>query len=62
MSDNKLQWWGYKHTNGNYQAKRFFDERDIEDALESPFCEQVVGPFLATGREDALRQVQELTS
>lgn len=50
----KNQWWGYRHTSGSYQAKRYFDTRDIEEAHESPFCERVYGPFLAKDREEAL--------
>lgn len=56
---NKLLWWGYQHTNGNYQAKRYWDERDIEDALDSPFCAIIIPPFEATGREDALEKIIE---
>lgn len=59
---NKQQWWGYKHTSGTYQAKRYWEKLDIQEAIDSPFCDIVVGPFLAADREDALRQVQELTS
>ena len=61
MSD-KLLWWGYKHTSGTYQAKRYFEQLDIMEAQESPFCEIVVGPFEASGREEALKIVKEQTS
>lgn len=54
------EWWGYKHVSGTYQAKRYFDRLDITEAQESPFCEVVVGPFLAENREDALAKVKEL--
>lgn len=57
MTD-KLQWWGYKHTSGTYQAKRYFDALDIAEANESPFCKIVVGPFLAADREEALEIVK----
>ena len=59
--NNQLEWWGYKHIRGTYQAKRYFEPLDIKEAKESPFCEQVVGPFLAEDREDALYQVKYLT-
>lgn len=55
------EWWGYKHTSGTYQAKRYFGQLDITEALESPFCEMVVGPFLAKDRDEALEKVKELT-
>lgn len=53
-------WWGYKHSNGGLQVKRYFDHRDIQEALQSPFCEIVKGPFEADGREDALTKLQDL--
>lgn len=37
------KWWGYLHTSGTLQAKRFFSDEDIYEAQESPFCAQVVG-------------------
>lgn len=55
-------WWGYKHTSGTLQAKRYFGALDVEEARDSPFCEQVVGPFPAKDREDALEQVKQLTT
>lgn len=58
MDDNKFEWWGYKHTNGSYQAKRFFNELDTQDAEESPFVERVVYPFLCSGREEALEIIK----
>lgn len=57
----KNKWWGYKHTSGTYQAKRYFDKRDTDEAHQSPFCEIVVGPFEASDREEALRIVEEQT-
>lgn len=57
----KNQWWGYKHTNGSLQAKRYFSSEDTSEARESPFCEKVVGPFEAEGREEALQILEKLT-
>lgn len=51
---NKNQWWGYKHTNGHLQAKRYFTPLDIQEAFESPFVEQAYGPFDARDRDEAL--------
>lgn len=48
------KWWGYIHTNGFPQAKRYFDERDTLEAEESPFVAQVIYPFEAEDREHAL--------
>lgn len=59
-----MKWWGYLHTDGSLQAKRYhptFGPGDIEEAFESPFCAKVVGPFEATDREDALQKIAKLT-
>ncbi len=58
----KLLWWGYKHTSGTYQAKRYFDKRDIDEAIESPFVDDWTGPFEAENRDEALKIVQERTA
>lgn len=62
-----IKWWGYKHVNGGYQAKRYFGHLDIWEARRSPFCEKVVGPFTVPitetdQRQYALDTVKELTS
>ena len=49
------KWWGYRHANGNLQVKRYFDERDIEDAVDSDFCVSIIYPFDATDRDEALK-------
>lgn len=51
---DKLLWWGYLHTNGSIQAKRYFSELEIAEAIESPFVAYIKQPFEATNREDAL--------
>lgn len=55
-------WWGYKHISGTLQAKRYFDKRDIEDAEESGFCENIVRPFLATNRDEAIAIIKQKTT
>lgn len=55
------KWWGYVHANGTIQAKRYFDRQDLADARESPFVDQVLGPFDATDRDDAIRHITEIT-
>lgn len=58
---DNLQWWGYIHTNGSPQAKRWFgDQRDIDEARESDFVAEVYGPFMAANREAALQEVLRL--
>lgn len=56
-----MLWWGYKHTSGTYQAKPYREPRDIIEGMESPFCAQVIGPFEAEDRDEALKKVMERT-
>lgn len=56
------KWWGYLHTNGTVQVKRYFDAEDLREARESPFVRRVCEPFDATDRSEALRiATQRLT-
>ena len=47
-------WWGYLHTNGHLQAKRYFSREDLDEAGERPFVEKYFGPFEAKDRDQAL--------
>lgn len=51
----ELMWWGYLHSNGTIQVKRWFgDHKDYtEDCEGNDFVAQVVPPFSAKTREDA---------
>lgn len=56
-------WWGYLHSNGHIQVKRYFEATarlDFQDADESPFCMERTGKFLASGREDALEKAAQI--
>lgn len=57
---NKLQWWGYLHTNKSIQVKPFYSDMDISEAQQSPFVLQVFGPFFADDRNDAIEQIKKL--
>jgi hypothetical protein len=57
-TQNKGLWWGYEHVNGSIQAKRFSEDRDIEDAKESDFVKRVSTRFWATSRGHALEQLK----
>jgi hypothetical protein len=59
MTTNTNLWWGYLHTNGSIQVKRFFDQRDLSEAMESDFVDQTFGPFQATDRTQALSIIEE---
>lgn len=51
-------WYAYKHTEGGIHAKRYFSQRDIAEAEQSSFVEEVQGPIEGT-REDALNLFAE---
>lgn len=57
--DTKNQWWGYLHTSGTIQVKRYFGKMDIAEAIESPFCAEVFMPFEADGRDEAIKIITE---
>lgn len=59
--EERNQWWGYKHISGTYQAKRYFDKRDLEEAYESGLVDQVVQPFYADNRDEAIEYVKQST-
>ncbi len=63
MEDQNM-WWGYRHQLGTYQAKRYWpgERASIEDAYESDFVDQVVEPFPANSRDEALAIVKERTT
>ena len=53
------KWWGYQHTNGSIQVKRFFSQEDIDEAMDSPFVSSVAGPFDAKDRDDAIEKTKK---
>lgn len=55
---SKLKWWGYLHTSGTIQVKRYFDERDIAEAEGSPFVKQLFHPFIAANRDEAEKHIK----
>ena len=59
-TNQDILWWGYRHTNGSIQVKRYWgDQRDLQEARESPFVKQVTSTFPAEGREDAIAKATE---
>jgi hypothetical protein len=47
------QWWAYKHKNGEIKVKPYKNEEQMDDATESDFVEDIVGPFDAETFEKA---------
>lgn len=58
---SKIMWWGYLHRDGCIQVKRWFgDHRDYtEDCEGNKFMIQIVPPFEAESREQALKIINE---
>lgn len=58
---NKLMWWGYLHSNGTVQCKRWWG--DVEDytgdCIGNPFVLEVVMPFEADSREEAIKILED---
>jgi hypothetical protein len=54
---NSLMWWGYLHQNGTIQVKRWFGDHKeyTEDCYGNEFVQQVVTPFPANTREEAIK-------
>ena len=57
----KTMWWGYLHSNGTVQLKRWFgDHKDYtEDCYDNPFVVNVVSPFEAESREKAIEIINK---
>lgn len=60
MDLNDIWWWGYLHSNGTIQVKRWFgDHKDYtDDCDDNDFVVRVVRPFVAKSREEAAGIVQ----
>jgi hypothetical protein len=56
----KTMWWGYLHSNGTIQVKRWFGDRKdyTEDCEGNDFVVRVVPPFAADTREAAVAHLQ----
>jgi len=56
MLDYKLMFWGYLHSNGKIQVKRWFGDMEdyTTDCENNEFVKLVVPPFEASSREQAL--------
>ena len=52
---NDIQWWGYLHSNGTIQIKRWFgDHKDYtEDCWGNDFVKEVIAPFSSNSRKEA---------
>lgn len=53
------RWWGYLHTDGSVHAKRYFDQRDLDEARESTFVDQIMEPFDAESSMDAVSTLRK---
>ena len=53
-----MQWWGYLHSNGTIQVKRYYTGYR-QDCDESDFVVTYTNPFTANTRADALEIVME---
>ena len=57
----KLHWYGYRHVNGTFHAKRHLgDMGDYEEAHDSDFVESITAIFVASGRDEAVKKIKEI--
>ena len=56
----KTMWWGYLHSNGTIQVKRWFGDRMdyTVDCEGNDVVVRVVPPFIADTRETAVAHLQ----
>ena len=56
-----IQWWGYLHSNGTLQLKRWFGDHEdyTGDCIGNPFVVRVAEPFEADSHEEALEILKE---
>lgn len=59
LRQDQPHWWGYEHVSGTLQAKPFYTQLDLTEAESSPFVAQVVYPFLANSRDEALEYIKK---
>ena len=55
-----LEWYAYKHANGQLFLRRFFDQGDIDEASSSPFVAKCTGKFEADSNAVAEAKMKEL--
>ena len=57
----KVMWWGYLHSNGTPQLKRWFGDHEdyTGDCEGNPFVQKIVKPFEANSFEEALEHLRE---
>jgi hypothetical protein len=58
---NTLMWWGYLHSSGTIQVKRWFgDHKDYtEDCYDNEFVQRVIPPFAAETHHEAAKIILE---
>jgi len=58
---SKLMWWGYLHSNGTIQVKRWLGDHEdyTGDCQNNPFVKHVIKPFEAESRDAAIRTIAE---
>lgn len=61
MNDTKIMWWGYLHSSGTIQVKRWFgDHKDYTTDCEgNDFVVKVVKPFEAESADAARRIITQ---
>lgn len=55
-----IEWYTYKHINGEIHVRRYFSSLDIEECESSPFVLHTFGPYEALSHKDAVHRAQQV--
>lgn len=58
----EIEWWGYQTKDNTYKAFKRYDIRDLYLVKQSEYCKQIVYPFLATNKQQALTIIKTQTN
>lgn len=58
-NESKLEWWGYIHENGDLIIKRYLNDMQIIDALESDFVKTISGRVYAKDKKEATELIKK---
>jgi hypothetical protein len=56
--NRKLKWWGYLLDDGTMHTRRYFDDKDLAEAVESGSVEFIVEPFDSFSKANAEKTVE----
>lgn len=52
-----MKWFGYKHVDGGNHLKKWFSNVAYDEAMESPFVDEITDVFEADSRKEAAEHI-----